>query len=188
MVVEGVTGADAPSGDVSESDFRAMADLLDGTALIGTGLIARLWSSPSVSAIGIDTPTVEGSSNVLLPSARAKLSMRIVPGADPGAEPTPSHVTWTRTPRGATVEVERVLVYVSVPIRRPGVRRGTDRAGGGVRRPPVEAGSGGSIPLLDSLRARAPGVHPVGRRGHGALLLRELGSGMTLAATGPILG
>ena len=79
-----------------------MADLLDGTALIGTGPIGPDFGpSPSVSAIGIDTPTVEGSSNVLLPSARAKLSMRIVPGPIPALNWTPSHATWTRTPRGA---------------------------------------------------------------------------------------
>lgn len=206
VLVDGVTRADPPSGDVSEPDFRAMADLLDGTAVVGTGPIgARLWSSPSVSAIGIDTPTVDGSSNVLLPSARAKLSMRIAPGADPGAEldalarHLEAHVPW-----GATVEVERVKVAPPFRCRSDGpafaaARTALEEAFG---RPPVEAGSGGSIPLLDSLRAVSPeaefilwGAEDMARsRIHASdesvdpseiermvlaqtLLLRELGSG-----------
>lgn len=160
VAVEGVTRAGLSSGDVSEVDFRAMADLPDDTALIGTGPVgSRLWSSPSVSAIGIDSTTIEGSSNVLLPSARAKLSMRIVPGAEPRAEldALERHLR-TRAPWGAAVEVERVKTA-------PGFRCATDgptfaaarnalRAAFG--RPSVDAGSGGSIPLLDSLRTVSP--------------------------------
>jgi len=42
--------------------------------LSGSGPVGeRLWSRPSVSAIGIDTTSVAGSSNVLIPEARAKL-------------------------------------------------------------------------------------------------------------------
>jgi acetylornithine deacetylase/succinyl-diaminopimelate desuccinylase-like protein len=39
VAVEGVTRTAGSTGDVSEADFRAMADLLDGTAVIGTGPI-----------------------------------------------------------------------------------------------------------------------------------------------------
>ena len=110
VAVDGVSGADWSGMEPSEGGFRTGADLLDGSALIGTGSIgSRLWSRPSISAIGIDTTSIEGSSNVLLPSARAKLSMRIAPDSDPDHEldalvhHLESHVPW-----GAAVEVERV--------------------------------------------------------------------------------
>lgn len=39
-----------------------------------------------MTVIGIDAPSVQAASNVLLPEATAKISMRIVPGADADRE------------------------------------------------------------------------------------------------------
>ena len=51
--------------DIPAEDFRASAAILDGVELTGSGSLgSRLWSEPSVSAIGVDMTTVEGSSNV----------------------------------------------------------------------------------------------------------------------------
>ena len=70
-----------------EPAFRRTSGVLDGVDLIGSGTIsARLWSTPSITVIGIDAPTVAGSSNVLIPVARARISMRIAPGADAAKE------------------------------------------------------------------------------------------------------
>ncbi len=96
--------------------------------------------------------------NVLVPEARAKLSMRIVPGSDPEREldalvrHLESHAPW-----GARVEVERVDAV-------PGFRCATGGPGYAARRaleeaygkPPGEAGSGGSIPLPETLQQVAP--------------------------------
>jgi len=47
----------------------------------GTGSsVERLWTKPSLSIIGLDAPKVAGSSNTLVPTARARLSMRLAPG------------------------------------------------------------------------------------------------------------
>jgi acetylornithine deacetylase/succinyl-diaminopimelate desuccinylase-like protein len=87
VAVQGVSSFAWDGADVSAEDFRAGADLLAGVQLTGSGPVgARLWSRPSVSAIGIDMTSVAGSSNVLVPEARAKLSMRVVPGSDPQRE------------------------------------------------------------------------------------------------------
>ena len=57
--------------------------MLDGVQLIGTGgLTERLWVRPSLTITGIDAPSVAESANVLTPSARARLSLRIAPGDD----------------------------------------------------------------------------------------------------------
>ena len=162
VAVEGVSGFDWDGMDLSEDDFRASADLLEEVQLTGSGPVGdRLWSRPSVSAIGIDMTSIAGSSNVLVPEARAKLSMRVVPGSDPEREldalirHLESHAPW-----GARVEVERV--DAAPPFRcatdGPGyaaARRALEEAYG---KPPGEAGNGGSIPLLQTLQEVAPGA------------------------------
>jgi acetylornithine deacetylase/succinyl-diaminopimelate desuccinylase-like protein len=160
VAVRGVSGFAWDGADLSAEEFRAGADLLEGVRLTGSGPVGeRLWSRPSVSAIGLDMTSVAGSSNVLIPQARAKLSMRIVPGSDPQREldalvrHLESHAPW-----GARVQVERVD---AVPGFRcvtggPGyaaARRALEEAYG---KPPGEAGSGGSIPLLQTLQQAAP--------------------------------
>lgn len=141
-------------------DFAASADLLDGVRLVGSGPVAdRLWSQPSISAIGLDTTTVAGSSNVLLPQARAKLSMRIVPGSDPEGQ-LDALVTHLRehAPWGAHVEVERVKAAPGFvcDTAGPGVAAARRALGRAYGRPAGEAGSGGSIPLLRTLATLVP--------------------------------
>jgi hypothetical protein len=93
--VEGVSSFDWDGLDLSEEDLRTGADLAEGVGVTGTGTIgSRLWSRPSINAIGLDVTSVDRASNVLILEARAKLSMRIVPDADPHrgtgrAGPTP---------------------------------------------------------------------------------------------------
>ena len=81
VTVEGVSEHVWEGADLSEDDFRSSADVLDGVALTGTGTVgARLWAKPSINAIGVDMTNIASSSNVLIPEASAKISMRIVPG------------------------------------------------------------------------------------------------------------
>jgi acetylornithine deacetylase/succinyl-diaminopimelate desuccinylase-like protein len=160
VAIEGASSFAWDGADLSAEEFRAGADLLAGVGLSGSGPVGeRLWSRPSISAIGIDMTSVAGSSNVLIPEARAKLSMRIVPGSDPQREldalvrHLESHAPW-----GAQVQVERVDAV-------PGFRCATGGPGYAAARralaeaygkPPGEAGSGGSIPLLQTLQEAAP--------------------------------
>ena len=162
VAVDGVTSFDWDGMDFGEEDLRAGADMLDGAEVVGSGSVgSRLWSHPSISAIGIDTTSIDGSSNVLLPAAKAKLSMRIVPGSDPKKEldALVRHLE-THAPWGATVEVERTKE--APPFRcetgGPGyaaARIAMQEAYGSA---PGEAGSGGSIPLLRTLQQAAPGA------------------------------
>jgi acetylornithine deacetylase/succinyl-diaminopimelate desuccinylase-like protein len=162
VVVEGVTRFDWDEMDMSADDFSASADLLEGVRLTGSGSVgSRLWSGPSISAIGIDMTTVDASSNVLIPAVRAKISMRIAPGSDPVAEldALARHLE-THAPWGAQVTVQRIDWDLGYPFRcatdGPGyaaARRALEAAFG---RPAGEAGSGGSIPLLQTLRRVAP--------------------------------
>ena len=162
VAVDGVTSFDWDGMDFGEDDLRTGADMLDGAQIVGTGSIgSRLWSHPSISAIGIDTTSIDGSSNVLLPVAKAKLSMRIVPGADPKKEldALVKHLE-THAPWGATVEVERTKE--APPFRcetgGPGYVAARIALEEAYDSTPGEAGSGGSIPLLRTLQQAAPGA------------------------------
>lgn len=160
VAVDGVT-SDVWSGeDLSEDDFRAGADLLDGVGLTGTGPIRdRLWAKPSINAIGLDMTSVAGSSNVLIPQARAKLSMRIVPGTDPEKEldalvaHLESHAPW-----GAHVEVQRTKAASPFALRTdgPAYAAATAALEEAFGRRVGNVGSGASIPLLGALQQAAP--------------------------------
>ena len=160
VAVEGVTSFEWTGAAFTEEDFRSSADLLPSTEVLGANEVgSRLWSKPSINAIGIDMTSVANSSNVLIPQARAKISMRIVPGSDPTKEldalvaHLESHAPW-----GATVEVQRTK-------EGPPFEAASDGPGFGAARQamqdafgkaPGQVGSGGSIPLLHTLSQVSP--------------------------------
>lgn len=84
VAIDGLVAKDEVAVDLTEAEFRADASVLDGVRLAGSGTIAsRLWTKPALSIIGIDAPSVAVASNTLIPSARAKFSLRLAPGQSP---------------------------------------------------------------------------------------------------------
>jgi acetylornithine deacetylase/succinyl-diaminopimelate desuccinylase-like protein len=84
VAVKGLHSTKAANLDFSEHQLREDSGLLDGVSTIGTGsILDRIWTKPSITVIGIDAMSVPMSSNTLLPSVKAKISMRIAPGQDP---------------------------------------------------------------------------------------------------------
>lgn len=84
VAVPGLVQTAAADLDYTEAALRVDAGLLEPTSTIGTGsLLSRIWTKPSITVIGIDTKNVDVASNTLLPSASAKISMRIAPGDEP---------------------------------------------------------------------------------------------------------
>ena len=84
VAVKGLHSTKAANLDFSEHQLRENSGLLDGVSTIGTGsILDRIWTKPSITVIGIDAMSVPMSSNTLLPSVKAKISMRIAPGQDP---------------------------------------------------------------------------------------------------------
>jgi acetylornithine deacetylase/succinyl-diaminopimelate desuccinylase-like protein len=148
--------------DMAEAQYRASAGLLEGVGLIGTGSLAtRLWTRPSVTAIGIDAPPVKGASNSLIPEASAKISLRLAPGSDPVASRTAlvAHLTES-APWGVQVEVE--AGEVGNAFRAPAGGRIDAAARDAMREvfgaEVVSTASGGSIPLLGTLQSLVPGA------------------------------
>ncbi|MBA3416740.1 MAG: M20/M25/M40 family metallo-hydrolase [Chloroflexia bacterium] len=160
VAVPGLTRFDWDGDDVPEEGFRAAAGVLPGVELIGTGSLAsRLWTRPSVTAIGIDAPPVAGASNSLIPEARARISLRIAPGSDPAAsqQALMDHIR-ASAPWGVLVEVTPGELGNAFKAPTGGPIEGAARAA--MRevfgRAVVSTASGGSIPLLGTLRTLAP--------------------------------
>ena len=57
--------------------------MLEGVDVIGDGIADTLWARPTATVLGIDCPSVAGSSAAVPHEARARIDLRIPPGIDP---------------------------------------------------------------------------------------------------------
>src|SRR3954469_239175 len=152
--------SDAP--DLDEAEFRAAVGLCPGGQLIGSGTLPeRLWQRPAVSVLGIDAPSTAAASNVLLPRARAKVSVRLAPGDDAAralealTEHLIAHAAW-----GAEVVVTPQSSAEPFALEATGdvydvARSAFSEAYGNDA---VETGIGGSIPFIAAFARTYPGA------------------------------
>jgi acetylornithine deacetylase/succinyl-diaminopimelate desuccinylase-like protein len=152
VAVEGIARGKADPLDLTEEELRKQVGMRPGTKLIGEGGITdRMWMKPSISILGIDAPKLTESTNQLVPSARARVSMRIPPGQDADAalkaltEHLRTHVPWgadvSITPRGAG----KPYKLEGKGAAYDAMRRGMKEAFG---REAVFMGAGGTIPFV----------------------------------------
>ncbi len=179
VAVAGLKSGVAADLDYDEARLRAESGLLDGVSTIGSGtLLSRIWTKPSITTIGIDAPSVATSSNTLVPSAAAKISMRLAPDEhDMDAFALLRDHLVEHTPWGAKVEVtldDRGLGF-SADARGPvyDQARAAFHDAWGVE--PVDIGVGGSIPFVAAFAEQFPdaailvtGVEDPDARAHGA--------------------
>jgi len=67
----------------SEAEFRELAEVEKGLPLIGSGgLGERLWSGPAITITGLDALPVDKAVNAVVPSARARINLRVHPKQD----------------------------------------------------------------------------------------------------------
>lgn len=180
VAVEGLSQGTAADLDYDEARLRLESGLLDGVSTIGSdSILSRLWTKPSITTIGIDAPSVDTASNTLVPSVRAKVSMRIAADEDPrqAYELLKQHLT-DNAPWGALVEVSlddegagfnadaQGPVY---DITRSAFRDAWEG------QEPVDIGVGGSIPFVAAFAEKFPqaailvtGVEDPDSRAHGA--------------------
>ncbi|MDQ3876791.1 MAG: M20/M25/M40 family metallo-hydrolase [Actinomycetota bacterium] len=158
--VAGVEGFEWLDGDVDERAYRESSSIFDGVDLIGSGRLAsRLWSKPSASVIGIDAPSVEEAANILIPSARAKISLRIPPGsdADRELERLMEHLR-AAAPWNVRVDIDVVKAGRPFSVDTEGKVAGAALSSleAAYGRPATQIGSGGSIPLVAVLNEVCP--------------------------------
>ena len=179
VAVAGLHRGAADPLDLTEERLRADAGLLDGVRLLGTGsLTSRLWAGPAVSVVAIDAPAVDAAPLTLIPSARAKVSLRIAPGDDGTAARDAlvahlrAHVPW-----GASVTVSAGNAVEPFTARTGGSAYAAARAALAEAwgTPPVEIGVGGSISFVTTMAEAFPeaeilitGIEDPDTRAHGA--------------------
>ena len=122
----------------------------------GRGGLERLWARPTVDLNGIWGGYMgEGSKTVIAAEAHAKLSCRLVPGQDPAriAEGLRRFVA-DRLPADARAEISIFASTpgIAVPADSPWVRAARAALAEEYGRPAVLIGSGGSIPVVESMR------------------------------------
>ena len=114
-----------------EKKFKRDAGLVEGVKLGGEkgySVYERIWTRPSLTVIAMESHPIQGSSNQIVDSARARLSLRTVPNMDgrkagwllikklTGSAPHGARVTarlngttpwWTTDPEGPAFEAAR---------------------------------------------------------------------------------
>ncbi len=180
VAVAGLHSGPAADVDYPEARLRAESGATAGVEWIGDGsAVERLWTKPSLSIIGLDAPKVDGSSNTLVPSARARISLRLAPG-----DTTANALDCLRahldqhTPWGAEVSMTVVDTGEATQIDATGPAYDAARAAFTEARDgtaPIDMGVGGSIPFIAEFLEAFPsasvlvtGVEDPDTRAHGA--------------------
>jgi acetylornithine deacetylase/succinyl-diaminopimelate desuccinylase-like protein len=161
VAVQGLVRNEAAPLDYPVDRFRSEAGVLDGVELIGTGrIVDRIWTKPALSVLAIDSPGTHEAPNALLPSARAKLSIRLAPGDDPKAayQALMAHLE-KNVPWGARISFEfehdgDASVIDSTGKYFDAARASFQEAWDGTE--PVEIGVGGSIPFIATFQEMFP--------------------------------
>ncbi|MCA4131410.1 dipeptidase [Arthrobacter sp. M4] len=162
VAIKGLVARDDTTVDLTEEEFRADASVLEGVRLAGSGTIAsRLWTKPALSIIGFDAPSVAVASNTLIPTAKAKFSLRLAPGQDPADAmdavrrhveehaPFGASVLFTPGERGNAFSTDTESSAARLAMWALGEAWGVDA---------VEMGIGGSIPFIADLKEVYPSV------------------------------
>jgi len=161
-----VTGlaSDRYSGqEMTEEQYRMDAGVFDGVGLIGCGGVReRLSAKPSITVIGINSvPEIDKAANVLLPTATARISVRLAPSQKPedALRHLKAHLDRVR-PWDVHLEMKEVALGEGFTTglkeeeHYPTAKRALSEAFG--KKPVVSIGQGGSIPLVNVLHKVNP--------------------------------
>ncbi len=162
VAVSGLSAGHGPELDYPADRLRLESGILDGVDYIGDGtVVERIWNRAAISVIALDATPVSKASNTLIPSARAKISLRLAPGDDAHralnhlVDHLRAHVPW-----GARLEIVEgdtgepsVIPFVG-PYAEA-ARVAFARAWGA---DPVFVGQGGSIPMVAEFAEAFPGA------------------------------
>jgi acetylornithine deacetylase/succinyl-diaminopimelate desuccinylase-like protein len=150
--------------DAEEAAVRRSYGVVAGATLAGDPartVWERLWFRPSLTVTGFDSHPIAGSSNQVVATAAARLSIRLAPGQDPAratrlvADHLRAHVPW-----GLEVDIaahESAPAWVCEP--EGWAFAAAERAlEAGFGCSPVYMGIGGSIPFVGPFAAAFGGI------------------------------
>jgi acetylornithine deacetylase/succinyl-diaminopimelate desuccinylase-like protein len=162
VAVEGLHHGSSDAPDVPEEQFRSDAGVLPGVGLLGTGTVPeRTWHRPAATVLALEAPGVDEAANVLLPRARAVVSVRLAPGDDGrrAMQRLTAHLQ-EHAPWGVQVDVVPGAVGEPFALGAVGpvydvARQAFGEAYGNAA---VEGGIGGSIPFIAEFARAFPGA------------------------------
>lgn len=162
VAVDGLARSDWAGRPVDEGPLREAAGVLDGVGLVGTGPLAeRLYTRPSITAIGLDAPDVDTAGNAIVPTACARISARLAPEDDPRAagEAIAAHLR-EAAPWGVRVDAQPRQFARGFRLAEGGPGDAAARAAmaEAYGKDAVAVGSGGAIPLVVVLAEALPGA------------------------------
>ncbi|MDK9320217.1 dipeptidase [Propionibacterium freudenreichii] len=161
VAVEGLVSGHAPEQlEYPDARMRAETGVLDGVEFIGDdSFVDRMWNKPSISVIGLDTTPIAVSSNVLIPSASARVSLRVAPGdtAENAREKLFAHLR-SHAPWGARVTLSNAEAGepASLPFEGPIAEEARAAFATAWGTEPVLNGTGGSIGMTASFQRAFP--------------------------------
>jgi len=180
VAVEGLHAGPAAGVEYPVERVRAESGVSDGVELVGSGsVVERLWTRPAISIIGLDATRTADASNTLIPSVRAKISVRLAPGDSAERamrllrEHLERHVPWGARLTFSPGETGEPTAIDATGPAYDAARAAFREAWDGVE--PVDMGVGGSIPFIAAFRESFPdaavlvtGVEDPDTRAHGA--------------------
>jgi len=160
VAVRGLERNEYDGAAYDEAAYRSDAGVLPGVDLVGAGTVAeRLYGRPSINVIGIDAPAVDGAANVLIPKARARVSVRLAPGQDPlRAQSLVTRHLEAAAPWNVRVKVTPGITGEGFLARTdgPAYAAAANALAAAFQREVVHYGVGGSIPLVAAFLQAQP--------------------------------
>jgi len=160
VAVAGLVHSQAAEVDYPLDRLEVETGKLAGVEWIGDGsVVQRNWNAPSISVLALDTTRLVDASNTLIPSAKAKVSLRLAPGDDAKSamEQLRSHLL-SQAPWGAQVTViegnsgQPSIIRTDGPGAQAAIAAMTKAWGV----EPLMMGMGGSIPMITDFQKAFP--------------------------------
>ena len=161
--IEGLVSGPAADVDYPEERLRAESGAVAGLEWVGAGSkVERMWTQPAITVTGFDAPKVAGASNTLVPSARARVTVRTAPGdssknaLDRLHAHLEKHVPWGAELSTTVVDTGEPIELDATGPAYDAAREAFTEAWDGTA--PVDMGVGGSIPFIAEFLEAMPGA------------------------------
>ena len=83
LLIEGLTPTEMQVSELEESFLKKMLGSEDINLFDTESISKRLWLEPALDVLAIDAPPVSEAVNLVIPKAKAKISLRLPPTEDP---------------------------------------------------------------------------------------------------------
>ena len=83
LMIEGLTSTDMQVTELEESFLKKMLGSEEIHLFDTESISKRLWLEPALDVLAIDAPAVKDAVNLVIPKAKAKVSLRLPPTEDP---------------------------------------------------------------------------------------------------------